>query len=92
MIELRPNQTEPVRKAIEFFNESKPKPSLIVLPTAWGKSILTAFVAKSCTDKMIVLQPSKELLKQNFLKYCNPDMAKEFTTSYQGARRFLLKV
>ena len=58
MIELRPNQTEPVRKAIEFFRESKPKPSLIVLPTAWGKSILTAFVAKNCTDKMIVLQPS----------------------------------
>lgn len=71
MIELRPNQTEPVRKAIEFFNESKPKPSLIVLPTAWGKSILTAFVAKNCTDKMIVLQPSKELLEQNFLKYSN---------------------
>lgn len=71
MIELRPNQTEPVKKAIEFFNESKPKPSLIVLPTAWGKSILTAFVAKNCTDKMIVLQPSKELLEQNFLKYSN---------------------
>lgn len=71
MIELRPNQTEPVRKAIEFFNEQKPKPSLIVLPTAWGKSILTAFVAKNCTDKMIVLQPSKELLEQNYNKYCN---------------------
>ena len=71
MIELRPNQTEPVRKAIEFFNEKKPKPSLIVLPTAWGKSILTAFVAKNCNDRMIVLQPSKELLEQNYNKYCN---------------------
>lgn len=71
MIELRPNQTEPVRKAIAFFNEKKPKPSLIVLPTAWGKSILTAFVAKNCNDRMIVLQPSKELLEQNYNKYCN---------------------
>lgn len=70
MIELRQNQVEPVRKAIEFFQQDKPKPSLIVLPTAWGKSILTAFVAKECNDKLIVLQPSKELLVQNYLKYC----------------------
>ena len=69
MITLRENQIEPIRKAIEFFQEKKPKPSLIVLPTAWGKSILTAFVAKNTKDKLIVLQPSKELLEQNFRKY-----------------------
>jgi DNA repair protein RadD len=70
MITLRTNQEEPIKKAIAFFQEKKPKPSLIVLPTAWGKSILTAFVAKHSTDKLIVLQPSKELLEQNYLKYC----------------------
>ena len=69
MITLRPNQEEPIRKAVEFFREKKPRPSLIVLPTAWGKSILTAFVAKETDDKIIVLQPSKELLEQNYLKY-----------------------
>jgi DNA repair protein RadD len=69
MITLRPNQVEPIRKAVEFFREKNPKPSLIVLPTAWGKSILTAFVAKETDDKIIVLQPSKELLEQNYLKY-----------------------
>lgn len=69
MITLRENQTEPIRKAIAFFQEKKPKPSLIVLPTAWGKSILTAFVAKNTTDRIIVLQPSKELLEQNYKKY-----------------------
>lgn len=71
MIELRQNQREPVAKAINFFCQTRPKPSLIVLPTAWGKSILTAYVAHSCKDKIIVLQPSKELLDQNYLKYCN---------------------
>ena len=71
MITLRENQSEPIEKAIRFFQEPKPKPSLIVLPTAWGKSILTAFVAQSTTDKLIVLQPSKELLEQNYLKYIN---------------------
>ena len=62
MITLRENQSEPIRKAIEFFNEKKPKPSLIVLPTAWGNAIMTAFVAKSNEDNMIVLQLSKERL------------------------------
>lgn len=71
MIELRLNQTQPIQKAIDFFKETNPKPSLIVLPTAWGKSILTAFVADRCSDKLIVLQPSKELLEQNYLKYCS---------------------
>lgn len=70
MITLRENQAEPIEKAIRFFQEAKPKPSLIVLPTAWGKSILTAYVAKNSNDKLIVLQPSKELLEQNYLKYC----------------------
>lgn len=69
MITLRENQGEAIHKAVAFFNEKNPKPSLIVLPTAWGKSILTAFVAKNTTDKLIVLQPSKELLEQNYTKY-----------------------
>ena len=69
MITLRPNQQEPIAKALDFFKQKNPKPSLIVLPTAWGKSILTAFVAKEANDKIIVLQPSKELLEQNYLKY-----------------------
>ena len=70
MIQLRINQTEPIEKAIRFFQAEKPVPSLIVLPTAWGKSILTAYCAKESKDNIIVLQPSKELLVQNYLKYC----------------------
>ncbi|MCD8285603.1 MAG: DUF3820 family protein, partial [Clostridia bacterium] len=69
MITLRPNQVEPIRKAIDFFRQKSPKPSLIVLPTAWGKSILTAYVAKSTGDRLLMLQPSKELLEQNIRKY-----------------------
>lgn len=69
MITLRSNQVEPIRKAVEFFSKKKPRPSLIVLPTAWGKSILTAHVAAACNDKLLVLQPTKELLEQNYAKY-----------------------
>lgn len=69
MITLRKNQIEPISKATAFFKEKRPTPSLIVLPTAWRKSILTAFVAKDMEDKLLVLQPSKELLEQNYKKY-----------------------
>lgn len=69
MIQLRQNQQEPISKAIEFFKSKSTKPSLIVLPTAWGKSILTAFVAMNSDDRLLVLQPSKELLEQNVSKY-----------------------
>jgi DNA repair protein RadD len=77
MITLRPNQTEPIKQAIGFFNAKSPAPSLIVLPTAWGKSILTAFTAKETEGKLLVLQPSKELLEQNYKKYislCGDDL------------------
>jgi DNA repair protein RadD len=77
MITLRPNQSEPIRKATEFFNKKSPAPSLIVLSTAWGKSILTAFTAKETEGKLLVLQPSKELLEQNYKKYislCGDDL------------------
>jgi DNA repair protein RadD len=77
MITLRKNQTEPIGKAIEFFNTKTTSPSLIVLPTAWGKSILTAFTAKETEGKLLVLQPSKELLEQNYKKYislCGDDL------------------
>lgn len=69
MLTLRNNQHVPIDKAVEFFSQQKPQPSLIVLPTAWGKSILTACVAHRVQDKIIVLQPTKELLEQNYRKY-----------------------
>lgn len=68
MITLRTNQTEPVRKGVEFFKQKKPKPSLIIAPTAFGKSIVISKIAHEVNDKIIVLQPSKELLEQNLSK------------------------
>lgn len=69
MTTLRPYQKEPVRKAIEYFREESPYPALMVLPTAWGKSILAAEVAAACPDPILVVQPTKELLEQNLTKY-----------------------
>jgi DNA repair protein RadD len=67
-MELRNIQKAPVEKGIAFFNESKPVNSLIIAPTAFGKSLVVANVANALPDKTLVLQPSKELLEQNLNK------------------------
>ena len=69
MIKLRDYQEIPVRKAIDFFRQDDPVPSLMVLPTGAGKSILAAEVAAACPDPILVVQPTKELLEQNLEKY-----------------------
>ncbi len=48
----------------------KPTKSAAVLPTGAGKSILIAGITKNLTDgNVLVVQPSKELLKQNYEKF-----------------------
>ena len=71
MIKLRPYQETPINIAIDFFRKDNQDPALIVLPTAWGKSILAAYVAKYMPwfDNLLVVQPSKELLEQNYNKF-----------------------
>ena len=68
-MKLRPIQEDPVRFGVEFFKMKKIEPSIIVAPTAFGKSIVIAFITKEINDKVLVLQPTKELLEQNYGKY-----------------------
>lgn len=68
-MELRSNQVEPVTKGIEFLQKEKADPSLIVAPTAFGKSVCIAKIAEPIKENLLILQPSKELLEQNLHKY-----------------------
>jgi DNA repair protein RadD len=70
-MKLRPNQIEPVEKGVAFFNQKKASPSIIVAPTAFGKSIVIAEIAHRLGEKLLVIQPSKELLEQNYNKFIN---------------------
>jgi DNA repair protein RadD len=70
-MKLRDYQLEPVAIGIEFFNTPKMAPSIIVAPTAFGKSIVIAYIAKGIDEKVLVIQPSKELLEQNYNKLIN---------------------
>ena len=70
MIELRPYQKEATDKGMEFFQFGDPKEKpIIVAPTAAGKSIYIGHMANELKDPVLVLQPSKELLEQNYEKF-----------------------
>lgn len=70
-MKLRDIQEEPVAMGVEFFRTKGIDPSIIVAPTAFGKSIVIAHIAKGIGEKVLVLQPTKELLEQNFEKFTN---------------------
>jgi len=44
-------------------------PQVYVLSTGAGKSHIIAAAAKAINDHILILQPSKEILEQNFSKY-----------------------
>lgn len=71
MYTLRGYQQEAKDKAVAFFNSKSKKKTLEVLPTGSGKSIIIAHIVKELAGKVLVLQPSKELLEQNYAKYAN---------------------
>lgn len=66
--ELRPYQKEASDKAIEFFQSKKKTNAIMVLPTGSGKSLVIAEIANRLDDHVLIFQPSKEILEQNFLK------------------------
>lgn len=67
---LRSYQEESVKIGVDFFHNKKEKKNgLIILPTGSGKSVVIANIAGQTEGKKIILQPSKEILEQNFQKY-----------------------
>lgn len=66
---LRPYQKESVDAGINFFQSDSKKNMLLILTTGAGKSVVIANILAPLTGKTIVLQPSKEILEQNFAKY-----------------------
>lgn len=87
-ITLRENQIPAVEKGIKFFEEREPKPSIIVAPTAYGKSIVVAKIAEGIQDKTIILQPSKELLEQNYTKFTSLGGEASIYSASMGIKQF----
>lgn len=69
MYDLRPYQVAPHKASLDFFNRKAPPPGILVAPTAFGKSVLIAHTANELEGSTLVLQPTKELLEQNYIKF-----------------------
>lgn len=65
---LRPNQVQAVKDINDFIHSDMDN-GIVVSPVATGKSIIIAEAVKLFNAPTIVLQPNKELLKQNYEKY-----------------------
>ena len=71
MYVLRDYQQTTVDKALLFFSSGSKKRPIVVAPTGSGKSVIIAHIVKQLTGRVLILQPSKELLEQNYTKYAN---------------------
>lgn len=54
--------------AIRFFRSTSKKNGLLVVPTGAGKSLIIADIAARLDGNVLVFQPSREILAQNFAK------------------------
>lgn len=65
-------QSESIDAAVRYFLDAVHKGhEFQILPTGSGKSVVIANIATRVKGKTLVLQPSKEILWQNYAKYCS---------------------
>lgn len=69
--EPRLYQKDAISLAVDFFHSCSDDNGIEVLPTGSGKSVVIANIAKNLTGKTAVFQPSKEILEQNYAKFCS---------------------
>lgn len=65
---LRPYQKQASDAAVEAFTSKGNGNGLLILPTGAGKSLVIADIANRLDGPLLILQPSKEILEQNFAK------------------------
>ena len=66
--QLRPYQKQASDAAVQAFSSKKDCNGLLILPTGAGKSLVIADIANRLEGPLLILQPSKEILEQNFAK------------------------
>jgi DNA repair protein RadD len=66
---LRQYQVDAVKAAKRYLlDKNAKKPVLIIMPTGSGKSLIIASIAQEIDAPLIIFQPTKEILEQNYNK------------------------
>lgn len=72
--QLRDYQQEASDAAARFFQTKNDRNGLLILPTGAGKSLVIADIAFRLGEPLLVLQPSREILSQNYAKLKSYDV------------------
>lgn len=71
MYKLRDYQQRASDAAVNFFLSDDKENAIEVLPTGSGKSLIIADIAARLGRPVLIFQPSKEILEQNYQKLCS---------------------
>lgn len=74
---LRDYQQEAVDRLWEYWGQGNKKPCILQLSTGAGKSWVIAEIVRRLNAPVLVLQPSKEILEQNYEKLLLAGISKE---------------
>jgi DNA repair protein RadD len=88
MFKLREYQKDAVKDAMNFIESPLGRSALLVLPTGAGKSLIIANIAKQLNQPVLVIQPSKELLLQNYDKYKSYKLEASIYSASVGVKEF----
>lgn len=83
----RPYQQEAIDRSVEFFHSKGKKNAIVVLPTGSGKSVVIANIASALDGKIIIFQPSKEILEQNYAKFISYGFRAAVYSASAGQKR-----
>ena len=72
--QLRNYQQRASDAAVNYFTGKTKGNGLLILPTGAGKSLVIADIASRIDEPLIVLQPNKEILEQNYNKLLSYDV------------------
>lgn len=81
---LRDYQQEAIEKILWAKNSNLEGNEIVVLPTGAGKSVVIANLANELKEPILILQPSKEILEQNYSKliqYVDPSQIGIYSAS-----------
>lgn len=91
MYQLRPYQQEAVDRGAQFLKSGTVN-GLMVLPTGSGKSLIIANIALLLDKPILIFQPSKEILEQNFQKFASYGLVECSIFSASMGRKEISKV